>query len=86
MVRPAVGSDLPRWWETTADGHAGTRAVATQELSARPLEWNPPARRSRVPYLPGLDGMRALAVVAVILYHTNNGGCPEGSSASRCSS
>jgi peptidoglycan/LPS O-acetylase OafA/YrhL len=48
--------------------------VATQELSARPLEWNPPREAiSRVPYLPGLDGMRALAVVAVILYHTNNG-------------
>jgi peptidoglycan/LPS O-acetylase OafA/YrhL len=26
---------------------------------------------SRVPYLPGLDGMRALAVVAVIVYHAN---------------
>ena len=48
--------------------------MATQELSARPLEWNPPRQAiSRVPYLPGLDGMRALAVVAVILYHTNNG-------------
>jgi peptidoglycan/LPS O-acetylase OafA/YrhL len=27
---------------------------------------------SRVPYLPGLDGMRALAVVAVMIYHANN--------------
>jgi peptidoglycan/LPS O-acetylase OafA/YrhL len=53
--------------------------VATQELSARPLEWNPPRQAiSRVPYLPGLDGMRALAVVAVILYHTNNGWLPGG--------
>ena len=26
---------------------------------------------SRVPYLPGLDGMRALAVVAVMVYHAN---------------
>ena len=31
-----------------------------------------------MPYLPGLDGMRALAVVAVILYHTNNGWLPGG--------
>jgi peptidoglycan/LPS O-acetylase OafA/YrhL len=53
--------------------------LATQELSARPLEWNPPRQAiSRVPYLPGLDGMRALAVVAVILYHTNNGWLPGG--------
>ena len=27
---------------------------------------------SRVPYLPGLDGMRALAVIAVMVYHANN--------------
>ncbi|NND75733.1 MAG: acyltransferase, partial [Ilumatobacter sp.] len=27
---------------------------------------------SQVPYLPGLDGMRALAVVAVMLYHANS--------------
>lgn len=27
---------------------------------------------SRVPYLPGLDGLRALAVVAVIVYHANS--------------
>jgi peptidoglycan/LPS O-acetylase OafA/YrhL len=53
--------------------------VATQELSARPLEWDPPRQAiSRVPYLPGLDGMRALAVVAVMLYHTNNGWMPGG--------
>ena len=47
--------------------------------SARPLEWNPPRQAiSRVPYLPGLDGMRALAVAAVIVYHTNNGWLPGG--------
>jgi peptidoglycan/LPS O-acetylase OafA/YrhL len=28
---------------------------------------------SRVPHLPGLDGMRALAVVAVMVYHANSG-------------
>jgi len=31
----------------------------------------PPADINRVPYLPGLDGMRALAVVAVMIYHAN---------------
>jgi peptidoglycan/LPS O-acetylase OafA/YrhL len=30
------------------------------------------AHISRVPYLPGLDGMRALAVVAVMVYHANS--------------
>ena len=47
-------------------------------MSYRPL---PPDARpaiSKVPYLPGLDGMRALAVVAVMLYHTNNGWVPGG--------
>lgn len=32
---------------------------------------NSPADINRVPYLPGLDGMRALAVVAVMIYHAN---------------
>jgi peptidoglycan/LPS O-acetylase OafA/YrhL len=32
----------------------------------------PKAPLSRVPYMPGLDGMRALAVVAVMLYHANH--------------
>jgi peptidoglycan/LPS O-acetylase OafA/YrhL len=32
----------------------------------------PKTQVSRVPYLPGLDGMRALAVVAVMLYHANH--------------
>src|SRR3954449_1018195 len=32
----------------------------------------PKRQLSRVPYLPGLDGMRALAVVAVMLYHANH--------------
>ena len=32
----------------------------------------PRRQLNRVPYLPGLDGMRALAVVAVMLYHANH--------------
>ena len=32
----------------------------------------PKRQLNRVPYLPGLDGMRALAVVAVMLYHANH--------------
>jgi peptidoglycan/LPS O-acetylase OafA/YrhL len=33
---------------------------------------------SRVPYLPGLDGMRALAVTAVMVYHANADWLPGG--------
>ena len=33
---------------------------------------------SRVPYLPGLDGMRALAVVAVMVYHADPDWLPGG--------
>ena len=33
---------------------------------------------STVPYLPGLDGMRALAVVAVMVYHANPAWLPGG--------
>jgi peptidoglycan/LPS O-acetylase OafA/YrhL len=36
------------------------------------------ANISRVPYLPGLDGMRALAVVAVMIYHANSAWLPGG--------
>ena len=32
----------------------------------------PRRQLSRLPYLPGLDGMRALAVVAVMIYHANH--------------
>ena len=36
------------------------------------------AQISRVPYLPGLDGMRALAVVAVMIYHADSSWLPGG--------
>ena len=36
------------------------------------------ANLSAVPYLPGLDGMRAIAVVAVMLYHANHDWLPGG--------
>ena len=31
-----------------------------------------PSHLSKVPYLPGLDGMRALAVIGVLIYHANS--------------
>jgi peptidoglycan/LPS O-acetylase OafA/YrhL len=36
------------------------------------LRSGPPDQISQVPYLPGLDGMRAFAVVAVMIYHANS--------------
>ena len=33
---------------------------------------------SSVPYLPGLDGLRAIAVVAVMIYHADPGWLPGG--------
>jgi peptidoglycan/LPS O-acetylase OafA/YrhL len=37
-----------------------------------------PAKLSAVPYMPGLDGMRAIAVIAVMLYHANHDWLPGG--------
>jgi len=46
-----------------------------------PIDRPPHGRRtaiSQLPYLPGLDGMRALAVVAVMVYHANSDWLPGG--------
>ena len=49
------------------------------DSATRPLEWDPPRQAiSRLPYLPGLDGMRALAVLAVMVYHANADWLPGG--------
>jgi peptidoglycan/LPS O-acetylase OafA/YrhL len=49
------------------------------DTATRPLEWDPPRQAvSRVPYLPGLDGMRALAVLVVMVYHANGSWLPGG--------
>jgi peptidoglycan/LPS O-acetylase OafA/YrhL len=45
-------------------------------VSARPQR--APAKLSAVPYMPGLDGMRAIAVIAVMLYHANHDWLPGG--------
>ena len=44
----------------------------------QPVKREDTAYISRVPYLPGLDGMRALAVVAVMVYHANSDWLPGG--------
>ncbi len=50
-------------------------AEATR-VSSRPPRAQ--ANLSAVPYLPGLDGMRGIAVVAVMLYHANHEWLPGG--------
>ena len=61
----------------TADA-SGTPTRASTRPTARVRRG--PARNdiSRVPYLPGLDGMRAIAVVAVMVYHANPDWLPGG--------
>jgi len=58
----------------TDAAHAPTRADTRP--SGRP--GSATAGISRVPYLPGLDGMRAFAVVAVMVYHANPDWLPGG--------
>ncbi len=41
-------------------------------MSAGPSQSRSNAQISRVPYLPGLDGLRALAVAAVMVYHAHH--------------
>jgi peptidoglycan/LPS O-acetylase OafA/YrhL len=54
------------------------RNFVTTERAAQPGRGTPGGhtypRGGRLPYLPGLDGMRALAVIAVLLYHSGGGG------------
>jgi len=65
---------------TARDDRAYSRLISTT-LAAEPTrpESSPPARGStRLTYVPGLDGLRAAAVVAVILYHGNVSWMPGG--------
>ena len=64
MTAPADASETP------------TR-TATRPTSQPPRR-SAPTDISRVPYLPGLDGMRAIAVVAVMVYHANPDWLPGG--------
>jgi peptidoglycan/LPS O-acetylase OafA/YrhL len=61
----------------TADA-SGTPTRAATRPTSRPGRRSSPTDISRVPYLPGLDGMRAFAVVAVMVYHANPDWLPGG--------
>ncbi|MCY7299915.1 MAG: acyltransferase [Ilumatobacteraceae bacterium] len=50
-------------------------------MSARPTVPHPESAEaglSRVPYLPGLDGLRAIAVIGVMIYHAHHDWLPGG--------
>ncbi len=47
-------------------------AISALDAATPPRRGTGRANISKVPYLPGLDGMRALAVVAVMIYHANS--------------
>ena len=49
-----------------------------RENPLRTVASRPSRSISSLGYVPGLDGMRALAVVAVMVYHANNGWLPGG--------
>ncbi len=61
----------------TADA-SGTPTRAATRPTSRPHRRTARSEISRVPYLPGLDGMRAFAVVAVMVYHANSDWLPGG--------
>jgi peptidoglycan/LPS O-acetylase OafA/YrhL len=61
----------------TADASETATRAMTRSLS-RGGRRTAPTDISRVPYLPGLDGMRALAVSAVMVYHANPDWLPGG--------
>ena len=48
---------------------ASTASVAVAQQLTHPTLRN---QISRVPYLPGLDGLRAIAVIGVLVYHANH--------------
>src|SRR5215204_6186817 len=60
--------------DATRDGRAAERHTVR---GAAGRGWRPAGTRS-LPYVPGLDGLRALAVIAVLLYHAGLPWIPGG--------
>src|SRR5829696_4940223 len=73
----ARGRVLDRTLADAARGVGGVRRGAPV-ISETGTRGGRAAGRVRLPYMPGLDGLRALAVVAVLLYHADVAWAPGG--------
>ena len=60
--------------------------MTTTTTLDRPVRRHRPARAASMGYRPALDGVRAIAVVAVVLFHFEFAWIPGGSSGWRSSS
>src|SRR5918997_2255708 len=68
-------------WSSSRDGATSSGKGTAQRGVRSPASGSHTDRTSggvRLPYLPGLDGLRALAVVAVLLYHAGLPWIPGG--------
>ena len=73
--RVPIGISLPE----APTRNRGPAAVIDSASSTAPQRTPPPAPKpGRLPYLAGLDGLRALAVIAVVLYHAGIDFMPAG--------
>lgn len=73
-TRPSLGraTDRPGTRQVARGTSQGVGLAVVEQVAARPAPRpvvTRPARAVPLPHLPGLDGVRALAVVAVLLYH-----------------
>ena len=77
LLAPSPGGSLQR----PSRAFSSPADVATISVGVTPTS-------KRLPYMPGVDGLRALAVLAVFVYHsaTGSAGCRAASSASTSSS
>ncbi|MEP7201110.1 MAG: acyltransferase family protein [Ilumatobacteraceae bacterium] len=50
----------------------------TDGSMSSPVSFTPSSQIGRLPYLPGLDGLRAIAVAAVMIYHADHNWLPGG--------
>jgi len=66
-VPTSIWHPAERYW-TSMSATVDRTTAYTGALTRPEVE----ANISRVPYLPGLDGIRALAVVSVMIYHANS--------------
>ena len=78
VQKPVLASTILTWrMESTESTLTRTRTPATGAREGLGVA-TPAAPEVRLPYSPGLDGMRALAVMAVLLYHADLRWIPGG--------